>query len=173
MKMKKSEPAMIQAQVTVSASLSDTWEAWTTEAGAKTFFAPDCHIELRPGGSYEIYFNPNAEPGSRGGEGMILLAVQPEQMLSFTWNAPPHLPEAREQMTHVTINLLERDADLTEVSLSHDGWGTGGEWDEAFKYFDEAWKSVVLPRLAYRFDHGPVDWESPPDPSTLEKFIPK
>ena len=161
----------IEAQVIVPASPGQTWNAWTTEAGAKAFFAPDCRIDLRPGGAYEMYFNLDAEPGAQGGEGMIVLAVQPEEMLSFTWNAPPELPEARGQMTHVTIRLSEVNADLTNVRLYHDGWGTGGEWDEAFEYFHEAWKFVVLPRLAYRFDHGPVDWDNLPDRGDLEKYI--
>ena len=163
----------IKAQINIQASRDKVWDAWTTESGAKTFFAPDCRIDLRPGGAYEMYFKPSADPGLRGGKGMIILSVQPEKMLSFTWNAPPHLPEAREQMTHVTIRFSEIDADLTNVRLYHDGWGSGGEWDEAFQYFNEAWKLVVLPRLAFRFEHGPVDWESPPDPSALERYISK
>ncbi len=104
---------------------------------------------------------------------MIVLAVQPEHMLSFTWNAPPHLPEARGQMTHVTVRMEVGQNDQTEVRLYHDGWGSSGEWDEAFDYFNEAWKYVVLPRLAYRFEQGPVDWENPPDTSALEKYISK
>lgn len=173
MSAKVSEHRMIEAQVTVSASLKEVWEAWTTEAGAKTFFAPDCRIDLRPGGAYEMYFNLDAEPGLQGGEGMIILAVQPDEMFSFTWNAPPHLAEARGQMTHVTLRLREIDSNQTTVELYHDGWGSGGEWDEAYEYFTEAWKYVVLPRLAFRIEHGPLDWENLPDPSALEKYMSK
>jgi len=49
------------------------------------------------------------------------------------------------------------------VALVHDGWGEGGEWDAAFAYFERAWPRVVLPRLRYRFEYGPIDWAHPPD----------
>jgi uncharacterized protein YndB with AHSA1/START domain len=140
------------------------WLAWTTEAGVRTFFAPQCRIDLRPGGAYEMFFDSEAEPGQRGGEGMIVLAVQPERMLSFTWNAPPHLPHVRGEMTHVVVRMVEAESGGTIVTLRHDGWGTGGEWDAAHEYFQRAWIEVVLPRLQYSFEVGPVDWSDPPRP---------
>jgi hypothetical protein len=39
----------------------------------------------------------------------------------------------------------------------------GGEWDQAYEYFQRAWNRVVLPRLKYRFAVGPIDWQHPPD----------
>jgi len=36
------------------------------------------------------------------------------------------------------------------------------KWDEAFEYFQIAWAKVVLPRLKYRFEVGPIDWTNPP-----------
>jgi len=152
----------IVGEIVVPASLAEVWRVWTTDEGAQTFFAPRCHIELRPGGAYEILFDPDAEAGSRGGEGMVVMAVQPPRMLAFTWNAPPSLPTVRGQMTHVVIRLSETEAGDTRVRLRHDGWGTGGEWDQAFRYFERAWNEVVLPRLRYCFQHGPVDWDHPP-----------
>lgn len=152
----------ISYQISIPAALSDVWGAWTTEGGAKTFFAPDCKIELQPGGAYEMYFNLDAPAGEKGGEGMIVLAVQSEKMLSFTWNAPPYLPAVRGVMTHVVVYFEKSGPEETLVSLNHDGWGEGGEWDQAFDYFTRAWGEVVLPRLKYRFEEGPIDWEDPP-----------
>jgi uncharacterized protein YndB with AHSA1/START domain len=152
----------IYAEVTIAASIDQAWEAWTTAAGAQSFFGPLCRIELRPHGAYEILFDLEAEPGKRGGESMLVLAVQPKTMLAFTWNAPPELPTVRGQMTRVIIRLRALDAAHTLVSLRHDGWGEGGEWDAAFNYFVRAWKQVVLPRLKYRFEVGPIDWNHLP-----------
>lgn len=152
----------IVGEVVVPALLAQVWRAWTTEEGAESFFAPRCHIELRPGGAYEILFVPDAEPGRRGAEGMRVMAVQPPRMLAFTWNAPHSLPAVRDQMTHVVIRLSEAGPGQTRVALRHDGWGEGGEWDQAFQYFTRAWNDVVLPRLKYRFEQGPVDWRNPP-----------
>ena len=159
----------ISYQISIPASLHEVWQAWTTEEGAKTFFAPDCRIELKPAGAYEMYFNLDAPPGEKGGEGMIILAIQPEKMLSFTWNSPPNLPDVRGEMTHVVVRFEETSSAETLVNLVHDGWGEGGEWDQAFDYFTRAWGEIVLPRLKYRFEEGPIDWEDPPALRRREK----
>ena len=152
----------IYGEVTIHASIDQAWEAWTTGEGAQAFFGPVCRIDARPHGVYEILFDLEAEPGARGSEGMLVLAVQPKTMLAFTWNAPPELPTVRGQMTRVIVRFQAVDAEHTLVSLRHDGWGVGSEWDAAFNYFVRAWKQVVLPRLKYRFDVGPIDWNNPP-----------
>ncbi len=148
----------IVAEVSVPAPLAEVWAAWTTEEGVRSFFAPECRIALRPGGAYEMFFDLDAEPGNRGGEEMVLLALQPPVMLSFTWNAPPSLPEVRLQRTHVVVRLRETATGETLVTLRHDGWGEGGAWDAAFEYFSRVWGGVVLARLKRRFEVGPVAW---------------
>jgi uncharacterized protein YndB with AHSA1/START domain len=153
----------IRLQIVVETGLDAVWDAWTTEGGIKTFFAPDCHVDLRVDGPYEIFFDPEAEPGQRGADEMRILAFQPKKMLAFTWNAPLHMPQVRKQLTHVVVRFQELDAERTKVSLFHDGWGEGGEWDDAFEYFVKAWRDLVLHRLQYRFSVGPVDWENLPE----------
>ena len=158
----KSDEKVIVGKVLVNAGLEDVWSAWTTEEGVKSFFAPDCQINPVPGGVYEIYFSPESPPGLRGSEGCQVMAVQPLEMLSFTWSAPPSIPEIRGQFTHVVIRL-NRTSNGTLVTLNHDGWGTGVDWDQAYSYFNAAWNRIVLPHLKYRFDHGPIDWHNPPE----------
>jgi uncharacterized protein YndB with AHSA1/START domain len=150
--MPESRDREIRGEVIVDAPVSEVWRAWTTEEGIKSFFAPACRVDLSVGGAYEMYFLPDGEPGSRGGEGCRVLAIQPEKMLSFTWNAPPHLPEARSQFTHVTLRFVELPDGRARVLFKQDGWGTGGQWDEAFDYFKRAWLEIVLPRLVERFE---------------------
>jgi uncharacterized protein YndB with AHSA1/START domain len=142
----------IVGDVTVPASVDEVWDAWTTEDGIKSFFAPDCNVELRVDGPYEIFFDPQAAPGQRGGEGMRILALQPKRMLSFTWNAPPHMPNVRRQRTHVMLTFTGDGFGRTRLTLRHDGWGEGKEWDEAFAYFERAWLQIVLPNLMSRFE---------------------
>jgi uncharacterized protein YndB with AHSA1/START domain len=147
----------IDKQVEVKASLDDAWAAWTTREGITSFFAPDARIEPRVGGAFHIHIDPGAEPGLRGADDMRFMAVQPKKMISFDWNAPPSLPEARQQRTFVVIRFEPVDAARTRVSLHHTGWGDGGEWDKAYAYFDRAWGNV-LGNLQKRFETGPVDW---------------
>jgi uncharacterized protein YndB with AHSA1/START domain len=147
----------LEKHVIVKASVDAVWNAWTTTEGVKSFFAPDARVEARPGGPFEIYINPYAQPGMKGADDMRVLAVQDRRMISFTWNAPPSLPEARRQRTVVIVRMKPAGEGETEVTLTHLGWGDGGEWDQAYAYFDKAWDNV-LPNLQKRFVSGPVDW---------------
>jgi uncharacterized protein YndB with AHSA1/START domain len=147
----------IDREVIVPAKVDAVWQAWTTSDGIKTFFAPDARVELRVDGPFEVYINPYAKPGMKGADDMRIIGFQKEKMLSFTWNAPPSLPEARAQRSIVILRFEPVGENQTKVTLHHVGWGEGGEWDKAFDYFSKAWPNV-LANLQKRFASGPVDW---------------
>jgi uncharacterized protein YndB with AHSA1/START domain len=151
------EERAITKQVTVKAPVEAVWNAWTTTEGVKTFFAPDALVDARPDGPFQIYINPYAQPGMKGADDMRVLGVQDKKMISYTWNAPPSLPEARAQRTVVIVRFKPVGDAETLVTMSHVGWGDGGEWDKAFDYFDKAW-DTVLGNLQQRFVSGPKDW---------------
>jgi uncharacterized protein YndB with AHSA1/START domain len=152
------EERAIDEKISVKANVDDVWKAWTTTEGIKTFFAPDAKVELRVDGPFQIYINPFAEAGMKGADDMRIIGFQEKKMLSFTWNAPPTLPEARKQRSIVIVRFIARGDALTDVTLHHVGWGEGGEWDKAYDYFTKSWPSV-LKNLQKRFDSGPVDWK--------------
>lgn len=147
----------LDKEITVAAPLDAAWNAWTTREGITSFFAPDAEIDPRVGGAFHVHINPGAPAGQKGADDMRFLALQPKKMISFDWNAPPSLPEARAQRTFVVVRFFEVDDKSTRVTLHHTGWGDGGEWDKAYTYFDRAWGNV-LGNLKKRFDTGPVDW---------------
>ena len=147
----------IDKEVVVAATLDQAWDAWTTREGIVSFFAPDARIEARVGGAFQIYIDPGAAPGAKGADDMRFLALQPKKMISFDWNAPPHLAEARQQRTFVIVRFAPVDDKSTRVTLHHTGWGEGGEWDKAYAYFDRAWGNV-LGGMKSRFEKGPQDW---------------
>lgn len=152
----------IECETTVQASIHKVWKAWTSSKDAVSFFAPAAHIDARPGGAYEILFNPCAATGKQGSEGMRILSIQQPHFLSFTWNAPPHLEDVRGSSTFVEIRLCPISDTETRVNLRHGGWGQGGQWEEAFAYFSKAWGTIVLPRLKYSLETAAVDWSNPP-----------
>jgi uncharacterized protein YndB with AHSA1/START domain len=147
----------IDKQVVIAATLDEAWAAWTTREGIVSFFAPEAMIEPRVGGAFHIHFDPTAAPGMKGADDMRFMALQPKKMISFDWNAPPGLPEARTQRTFVVVRFEPLNERETRVSLHHTGWGDGGEWDKAHAYFDRAWGNVMA-NLKKRFDSGPLDW---------------
>lgn len=147
----------IDKEVVISATLDQAWDAWTTREGIISFFAPDARIDPRVGGAFQIYFNPLGEPGTKGADNIRFMALQPKNMISFDWNAPPHLPQARSQFTFVVVRFEPIGPKETRVTLHHTGWGLGGEWDQAYAYFDRSW-GAVFANLKKRFDSGPIDW---------------
>jgi uncharacterized protein YndB with AHSA1/START domain len=149
----------IHKEVVVPAPVSEVWQSWTTKAGIESFFAPQAEVDARVGGAFHIHMDPLAPPGMKGADEMRFMALQPMKMLSFDWNAPPSLPDARRQRTFVIVRLHEIDGRSTRVTLHHTGWGDGGEWDKAHAYFDRAWGNV-LANLKKRHESGPQDWSA-------------
>ncbi len=148
----------ISHNVTVKGSPAEIYQLFTTKEGVTSFFAPDAVVEPRVDGLFEMHINPYAPAGEKGGDGMRFLALQENKMLTFTWNAPPSLPEARKQRTVVILRFIEKSSTETEVRLHHTGWGDGGEWDKTFEYLSRAWPAV-LGNLKKRAETGPIDWK--------------
>ncbi len=140
------EPQIIVKRRRIPLPVAEVWRLWTTGDGLAEWLVGHSRIDLRLGGPYEFYFDPDEEPGSRGGEGNKILSFLPERMLSFTWNAPPELDYTRERHTHVVVEFAGVDAD-TLVTLSHLGFPSReqdahAQWAETFAYFETAWESV-------------------------------
>ena len=153
----KPKARRVRKQVVVDAPIKDVWDAWTTSEGAIGFFAPRARIVLEEGGAYELLFDLSQPSGKRGSEGCTVLGFEEPRQLAFEWNAPPSLPTVRDFRTRVDVALRARGGARTQVTLTHTGWGEGGEWDEAVVYFDRAW-DVVLARLQQLFFEGPIAW---------------
>jgi uncharacterized protein YndB with AHSA1/START domain len=130
---------------------SDVWTLLSTSAGWKRFFGVETRIELKPGGKFEILFGSDAPAGERGSEGCTVLSFVPEQMLSYTWNAPPKLAHARAKRTWVVVRFDELAPARTRIRLDHQGFAEQAaenpehraEWETARDYFDKAWPKVL------------------------------
>ncbi len=127
---------------TVSAPPHEVWRAWTSAEQIDAWWGPpDSNIDFRIGGAFEILFTMEVEEGLRGSEGCVYLGYVPNEMISFTWNAPPHL-RLREAHTWVVITFSPAEAG-TAVSLTHTGFLEGDDWDDYIAYFEEAWRFVL------------------------------
>lgn len=158
------EIRIIRKRISLDVPALTLWRAWTTRQGVTTFFAPQATVELRIGGPYEVYFNPDQPSGLRGSEGCRILSYLPEEMLSFEWNAPPNIPTLRTErirgQTWVVLQFKKTHAGGTDLSLSHVMPKVGRDWQEYHEYFGSSW-DIVLARLALMLVNGPVDWTQP------------
>jgi len=133
-------------KITLKASIEELWHRWTTNEGVKSFFAPQCEVQLSIGGKYEMYFLLDNPKGLQGSEGCKVLSFLPNQMLSFSWNAPPEYEKVRGKHTWVVLMFNRVEDNLTNLELYHLGWQRGNQWDSVYKYFETAW-DVVFQRL--------------------------
>lgn len=162
--MAQESEKVIEFEFEVNASPYEVYDAWTTLEGIKSFFAREGKVELKKFGDYHIIFLPENEPGTRGAEDEKVISYEKDKMISFTWGFPPSLMDLRNnQKTIINIRFYDAGNGKTKVHFLNTGWGVGEDWQKGYEYFTQAWGNVVLARLQYRFDHGPVDWDNPPD----------
>ena len=137
----------IELSAVVPVDQASAWEMWATSEGLAGWWTEHTKVDLRPGGSYEIHFNPEERPGDRGGDWCRVLSFLPGRMLSFTWNAPPTL-ETRPLHTWVVVTFDPVETG-TSVRLAHLGWPESGlsdpetDWQATFEYFENAWAHVM------------------------------
>jgi uncharacterized protein YndB with AHSA1/START domain len=148
----------VQVQGTVKASMQEVWQAFTASESAQTFLRTEGADRTHARWPYEIYFKP--ANGAQSTKGKWLLSYEPEAMLSFEWSAPPEVPAVRNANMWVVIRL-NVGPERTQVHISHLGYGSGPEWDQARKHFEQGW-AELLARLQQRFTEGPIDWASQP-----------
>lgn len=119
----------LRKSVVVDEILRDVRRFWTTSKGAETFFGPKARILFDIGGEYEILFDPDARPGSRGAQDLKILSYVQQEMLSFEWRAPPEFSESRKEKSRVVVQLDEIGRKKVRVTLSHLSWKEGGDWN--------------------------------------------
>lgn len=141
--------APVVKEVLIPGSPAEVFHCWTTSEGFKSFMSVESNIELRVGGKFEIYFSMDPPAGLRGSEGCQVLAYIPDEMLAFSWSAPPKFPKEREQRALVVVTMMLAEGG-TKVRLVHTGFGEGGQWPEVRQYFDNAW-GMVLGALTQKF----------------------
>jgi uncharacterized protein YndB with AHSA1/START domain len=129
----------------VDLPIKRAYALWSTTKGTKELFQTETYIELTPLGKYEIYFILDAKIGERGSETSKVLSYIPNEMISFTWNAPPNHPFVRNHFhqTHVIIRFYKMTETKTKVELYHHGWPEGELWHNVYEYFTKAWEYVM------------------------------
>jgi uncharacterized protein YndB with AHSA1/START domain len=145
-----SSPKQLVIELEIPAPVSDVWAAFTTSAGLDSWLAPDCTVDLKPGGDWLVHF-----PGGSTGGGTIVSFV-PQKEIVISALAPDKFPTVRATRTHAVFTFLPHGA-ATVVRLTQTGWKNGAEWDSAYEYL-VAGNAQLLGALHRRFASGPIDW---------------
>jgi uncharacterized protein YndB with AHSA1/START domain len=148
-KQTQPEKALI-FEVSVPATRSEVWEAFTTSQGLSTWLSPGAVTELKKGGEWTAHF-----PGGKTGGGNIVDFV-PEKELDLMALAPEQFPHVRAARTKARFEFKD-SGDGTLVRLTQTGWQQGEEWDKAYEHLADG-NAELLEMLRERFVSGPIDW---------------
>ncbi|HRC86165.1 MAG TPA: SRPBCC domain-containing protein [Thermoanaerobaculia bacterium] len=139
----------IRIERVVEAPADKVYQLWMSAEGIRSFFAPAARVEPVVGGRYELMFDPEHDPdGERDGtKGARILAIEPNRFLAFEWRGRQNMVEMNAQPLPTWVELhfapVVGERGSTRISLEHYGFGTGGTWEEAYVFFQNAWKSVM------------------------------
>jgi uncharacterized protein YndB with AHSA1/START domain len=121
------EPAFVRVVEVFDAPRERVFAAWTEEERLKRWWGPGrfvtmhAHVDLRPGGSYELVL----EPGPMHLVGEFREVAAPERLV-YTWRWESGVPDRRESL--VTVEFHDLGA-RTEVVLLHDSFAGPGPID--------------------------------------------
>ena len=134
----------VRVEVTMAAPRNLVWWAWTKPDRITVWFAPEARLDARPGGPFELFFDPS-DHDHQCTKGCIFTLVEPYQRFGFTWKGPDQfatLMNNPNSLTSVLVTLYDEDRG-TRVVVEHSGWGEGEEWAQARAWHQTAWEQVL------------------------------
>lgn len=138
----------IEKQVFINTTSERVFQALTVKEDLERWFLSKAEVDLRPGGAIRFEWAPGMfESGT-------IVAVEPPQRLSYTWEALEPSP------TTVTFELTTEN-DATRLRLIHTGIGDGEDWDNYYTSVNSGW-SVHLTNLTAWLETGICE---PPGPT--------
>jgi uncharacterized protein YndB with AHSA1/START domain len=134
----------LEFQLKLKIPIKLVWSAWIESEIIVKWFSPEAFIEPYKGGAYELYFDPlNHEHMST--KGCKITEITPFSHLSFQWRGPDqfiHIMNNPDPITHVHIEFNEK-LEGTMITVVHEGWGIGEDWNKAKEWHYNAWKGVL------------------------------
>lgn len=120
------------------------FEMFTVNKHLEKWLTQKAFVELKVGGKYELFWNPEDKENDST-IGCKILALQPSEFLCFEWKGPKqfkHFMNEVKPLTNVVVFFIP-SSEGTEVHLLHTGWRDTPEWEEARLWFDKAWAEAL------------------------------
>lgn len=124
-------PAVAFAHFTRPEKLTE----WLSEAA---------EVKAEVGGEYELFWEPDRRDRNST-LGCRVTAVTPDQLLAFEWKSPAQFAafaNAADPLTHVVVALVPVGGS-TVAHLTHTGWRSTADWEEARAWQECAWRMAL------------------------------
>jgi uncharacterized protein YndB with AHSA1/START domain len=129
------DPILIQ--VTVPLPIPMIYGAFTDGNQLSGWLSDSARVDPHVGGTYQLGWKEPVAFESHG----VIRSMTPDLDLDFTWEAPPPYAELMNRpdlKTHVYVRLQESPEGI-DITLEHDGWGSGEAWEEARSWHFHLW----------------------------------
>lgn len=134
--------APIKLKVRVGYPPPYVWGLWTMAEGLCTWLAPEVNVEQHVGGAYELFWDPD-DKAHNSTLGCQITAWEPVSRLAFTWRGPERFETLMPAgSTDVEVRFAAEGQE-TVIYLTHTGWASGPDWEEARSWQAEAWKEAL------------------------------
>ena len=120
------------------------FEMLTGNAKLQTWLTEVAEVELRVGGRYELFWQPD-DRENNSTIGCRVTALERDQFLSFEWRSPKqfkHFANQADPLTHVVVFFIPTQSG-TQLHLIHSGWRSSPEWIEAMQWQERAWRVAL------------------------------
>ncbi len=119
------------------------FEYFTVNRSITRWLAARADVNPVTGGKYHLYWKTDKDV-MESSEGCKITAIEHGKFLSFEWKSFQQFSELMDNAdpkTHIVIFFIPVAGEemMTDVHLVHSGWRENPDWEDARKWYDEAW----------------------------------
>ena len=131
---------VLQLSIIVPIAKNEAWKLFTTDEGLKKWIAPVAKIDFKTGGSIWTNYDKSKKFDDSTSIKLGIINYLQNEMLTLKVNLNKNFPkQIREQDKNLQeiIQIVDTGNGKTKIISSMLGWGTGIEWDNAYKFFEK------------------------------------
>ena len=135
---------VIYHSINLNCNPEKAFEFFTVNKHLERWLTEVADVEPKAGGKYELFWNPDDRENDST-IGCKILAIAPSRFICFEWKGPKNFKHFMNDIRPLTnvVTFFVPIPEGTEVHLLHTGWGDTAEWEEAKRWFDEAWATAL------------------------------
>ena len=137
------EDRVVHVTAELPVAPDEAWELFTSERGLTSWLAPAAEVELRVGGRYALYWQPE-QRADNSTIGCSITALVPTELIAFQWRSPvmfKQFANGADPLTHVVVSFAAHGSG-TRVHLVHSGWRSAPDWEKARVWQERAWRGA-------------------------------
>ncbi len=141
---------IIYRSINLKCDPQEAFKMFTVNENLEKWLTQVAEVEPEVGGRYELFWDPEDRENDST-IGCRIQALTHGSLLSFEWKGPKqfkHFMNEARPLTTVTV-FFGCHPDGTEVHLVHTGWRDTPEWEEARRWFENAWTEALLALQTY------------------------